>query len=157
METVFNSALKFDTTLCGNDWIDSIATKTSMIDGSAGSIDTKYCHCGAGTVLSADYTKCNNCPSGAYQTENSFTGTCTPCVPGKFSTVAPMKTNDCKDCAIGRSQPKFAETFCGSCEPGRMQTLEGQADCLDCNKGQYRPRQVKVNGVMTDTELTKCK
>ena len=55
------------------------------------------------------------------------------------------------------------ETSCIDCQPGKKakndqvaRTEETNA-CTNCLVGQYRPSQIEVNGVMTDTELTECK
>ena len=157
-------AKKFDNKgaqFCGNTWIDSNFDKTNMFYDTkiTMKIETEYCFCGVGKALSTTSPKtCDNCLSGTHQSQIEFKGECTSCVPGKFATaVASVTANDCKDCPIGKSQAIPGTPFCESCQPGTIQTLEGQSKCLDCSSGQYRPRQIQVNDVMTDTELTKCK
>jgi hypothetical protein len=161
---VFYGAKEFDNMgakLCGNTWIDSIASKTDMFYGNkiTMKIETEYCFCGVGKALSTTSPKtCDNCLSGKYQSQIEFEGECTSCIPGKFAiAVASIIATDCKDCPIGKFQANPGTPFCESCQPGTIQTLEGQSKCLDCSSGQYRPRQIQVNDVMTDTELTKCK
>ena len=46
---------------------------------------------------------------------------------------------------------------CLPCIPGSYSDTDKAIICKDCDIGQYRPSQIEVNGVMTDTELTKCK
>ena len=161
---MFYSAIKFDNKgaqFCGNTWIDSIADKTDRFTGSlyTSLSDTEYCFCGVGKALSTTSPKkCDNCLSGKWQSQIGFTGTCTSCIPGKFSiAVASVTANDCKDCEVGKSQATEGQPFCESCQPGTIQSLPGQSKCLDCEIGLYRPRQIQENGVMINTELTICK
>jgi hypothetical protein len=174
--TVFLYAAKFDNKgakLCGNTWKDTKGSgKKKMFIGSMFTDDivendwqfqkSSYCFCGIGESFSTTHgtspRTCDPCAAGKFQGEAfQFKGICTPCSPGKFSTVAAMEKNECKDCLIGKSQASAGEPFCESCQPGTIQSLPGQSKCLDCEIGLYRPRQIQKNGVMTDTELTKCK
>ena len=48
-------------------------------------------------------------------------------------------------------------SFDRPCIPGSYSDTDKAIICKDCVIGRYRPSQIEVNGVMTDTELTKCK
>ena len=43
MDTMFKDAAAFEQKLCGVDWVQSKATKTSMFEGSQGSISRERC------------------------------------------------------------------------------------------------------------------
>ena len=157
---MFQLALKFNNNgakLCGNTWVDSKASKETTFSGTSVKIETDYCFCGVGKALSTTSAKtCDNCISGKYQSEIEFKGECTSCIPGKFAiAVASVTADDCQECPIGYSQVLEGKPFCENCQPGTIQNQTGQSKCLDCSTGRYRPRQ--INGVMTKTNLTKCK
>ena len=60
-------------------------------------------------------------------------------------------------CPAGFYQGRKGMASCLPCIPGSYSDTDKAIICKDCDIGQYRPSQIEVNGVMTDTELTKCK
>ena len=86
---------------------------------------------------------------------------CIACIQGQYRQskkedgVTTTDPTTCVDCPAGWSS-EAGSTKCQSCEAGTYSNVLGE-DCKPCDIGQYRPSQIKVDGVMTDTELTKCK
>ena len=80
MSYMFYYATAYNQTLCGNTWIDSTATKTSMFSsaggGTIGTVPCLYNACGPGKYLTTTTPKtCVDCPDEKYQDEQGFTGT----------------------------------------------------------------------------------
>ena len=133
-----------------------------------------------------DLTKCIDCPVGKTLGVPSGSR-CIDCIPGHFSGVVGSHSRDCGKCPIGYSTEEGAGTDtsptkdkcvacllgtyadtegltkCSACAAGTYsdvhvtQSIEGKDFCKSCIVGQYRPSQIKVNNIMTKTELTKCK
>ena len=131
-------------------------------------------------------TECKNCSVGMTLGVTSGSK-CTDCIPGRFSDQLGSNTTDCGKCPIGYSTEEGAGTDtsptkdkcvacllgtyadtegltkCSACAAGTYsdvhvtQSIEGKDFCKSCIVGQYRPSQIKVNNIMTKTELTKCK
>jgi len=110
-----------------------------------------------------------DCPSGRYQTANA-SAACLPCIPGKFTADAGKTecvdcdantfskepgSSSCDNCGVGKTS-KNGSAVCQACEAGTFNNEEGKS-CQDCVVGQYRPSQIEIKGIMTDTELTECK
>ena len=129
-----------------------------------------------------DVTKCNKCQMG--KTLGVKGGSkCIDCIPGRFSDQLGSNTTDCRECPIGYSTEEGAGTSptkdkcvacllgtyantkgltkCLACVAGKFSdvlvTVESEEFCKRCVVGQYRPSQIEVDGVMTDTNLTECK
>jgi hypothetical protein len=101
-------------------------------------------------------TGCKSCPAGQYGSDVA-----------KSAVELRIDTDGaCDECGIGKysvAEGAKLETSCIDCQPGKKakndqvaRTEETNA-CTNCLVGQYRPSQIEVNGVMTDTELTECK
>jgi hypothetical protein len=133
-----------------------------------------------------DLTKCIDCPVGKTLGVPSGSK-CIDCIPGRFSGVVGSNSRDCGKCPIGYSTEEGAGTDtsptkdkcvacllgtyadtegltkCSACAAGTYsdvhvtQSIEGKDFCKSCIVGQYRPSQIKVNNIMTKTELTQCK
>jgi surface protein len=86
MRQMFYKATAYTQVLCGNTWVESTASKTSMFDeaGSNAKIATVPClynTCSPGKYLTITTPKtCTNCPNGQYQDKLGFKGSaCTEC------------------------------------------------------------------------------
>ena len=98
-------------------------------------------------------TGCKSCPAGQYGS-------------GVVVALRITEGGACKKCAIGRyslAEGAKEDTSCIDCQPGKKakddqvaRTNETDA-CTVCRVGQYRPSQIEVDGVLMNTELTKCK
>ena len=96
MNVMFVQATAFNQSLCGQSWVESSASKSSMFHGAGenAEIAAEVCHCAAGehnTVNSAMI--CAYCPNGFTSNKQTFndpldaaTATeCTPCGDGDWS------------------------------------------------------------------------
>jgi surface protein len=129
MTVMFYDATAYTQVLCGNTWIESTATKSSMFTnaGAGAKISTEQC-CNPGQHLTTTTpTTCTNCPDGKYQDEKGFKAlSCKACVGGRYSIegVAQISVNICKACEAGRYSIY-----------GEGQTLK--SDCIECSAGTY--------------------
>ena len=127
--------------------------------------------CAPGQFSNYGKLKCTKCVQGYYANKTIAATECISCPSGQYGsgvTVA-QRINEgdaCNKCVTGKySKAKGADSddTCIDCQPGKKakddqvaRTEETEA-CTDCLVGQYRPSQIKVNDVMTNTELTQCK
>ena len=130
--------------------------------------------CTLGQFSNYGKVECTECKRGQYAIkEIADTGatSCISCPTGQYGKDAAVelridKDGACDECGVGKyslAEGAKVETSCIDCQPGKKakndkvgRKNETEA-CINCLVGQYRPNQIKVNDVMSNTELTKCK
>ena len=91
------------------------------------------------------------------------TDACTNCLVGQYRSSTDTDLTKCIGCTLGTYADAEGLTKCLACAAGTYsdvhitESIEGKDFCKSCIVGQYRPSQIKVNDVMTNTDLTKCK
>ena len=138
MDRMFYAATAYTQVLCGNTWIESVATKEDMFawTGTIAKIATEICSCSPGQHLTTTSPQtCTNCPNaGKYQDEFGFKGSsCTKqCSVGKYS---PSGASSCdfeiNSCPIGTYSNEPAS--CVSCGAGKFNKQAGMTSIDSCS------------------------
>jgi hypothetical protein len=136
--------------------------------------DRSCLDCEPGQYSNYGKVQCTECGQGYYADKTIAATGCKSCPSGQYGrqygsgAEVAQRINEgdaCDECGSGKySKAKGADSVgtCIDCQPGKKATdvvaaTEETDACTNCLVGQYRPSQIIINGVMTNTELTKCK
>ena len=103
MNSMFKDASAFNQVLCGQAWVDSTATQTSMFTSSSGSIAGSACDC-----------PYNLCREETHPTGGS-------CSAGTCTCTAPFGGDRCGDCQAGTQR---VGATCVECPDGEMSAYD---------------------------------
>ena len=103
---------------------------TAHTAGNVGFPSESPTTCTSGTIPSAFFTHCEQCPAGHYCSDYT-TRTVTPCATGYYSVGG---ASSCTQCPEGSACSRYAVV--GTCPEGYF-SLAGQSSCAQCTAGYY--------------------
>jgi hypothetical protein len=124
--------------------------------------------CEPGQYSNFGKVECTECGQGYYADRTIAATGCKSCPSGQYGSGAEVaqriNKDACDECGSGKySKAKGADSVetCIDCQPGKkaidvVAATEEKNACTNCLVGRYRPSQIIISGVMTNTDLTKC-